>query len=142
MISHGFTAHLRRIDSTDVYVSVSVALSYDADTDPFAVQAVFGVSDGEDRVWHFSWELLSVGAFSLVPVGQGDVKFRYIPDHSMVLMCLRTNKQGPNEATHADIALPADRVHRFLAATRDVATSAPEGCDALVDEFLKELFEA
>jgi hypothetical protein len=144
MITHEFAARIKRVNSTDVDTPVNVTLSYDAGTDPFAVQAIFQVSEEEDRVWHFSRELLRIGARSLVPYGKGDVKFRYFPLHSAILMCLRTAgyRVRPGEASHADIALPADEVGTFLEMTNEAAQVTPEECDALVDEFLKELFEA
>lgn len=140
MITREFVARLKRVDSTDVDIPVNVTLSYDAGTDPFAVQAIFQVSQEEDRVWHFSRELLERGARALTPYGKGDVKFRHFPLHGAVLMCLRTNKQGPDAATHADIALPHDEVVGFLADTHEVAKVTEQECDALVDVFLKEVF--
>lgn len=142
MITRQFTAHLKRVDSTDVDVPVTVTLSYDAGTDPYAVQAVFQVSDEEDRVWHFSRELLAAGAFSQIPLGRGDVKFRYYPTYDMVLMCLRTRGVGADEPTHADIALPHSDVRRFLGDTQELFDEAADDCSALVDVFLKEVFGA
>lgn len=142
MITHELTARLKRVDDKDVDQPVATTLAYDAGTDPFAVQAIFKVSDTEDRVWHFSRELLAVGARSVTPYGSGDVKFRFFPSRGVVLMCLRTNRQGPSEATHADIALLASDVGAFLDATAEAAEVTNEECDALVDLFLKELFEA
>lgn len=144
MITHEFVARLKRVNSTDVDAPVNVTLSYDAGTDPFAVQAIFQVSEEEDRVWHFSRELLRVGAKSLIPYGKGDVRFRIFPAYNVILMCLRTAGYGvqPGEASHADIALPADDVEIFLEATSAAAQVTEQECDALVDEFLKELFEA
>lgn len=140
MITREFVARLKRVDRTDVDIPVNVTLSYDAGTDPFAVQAIFQVSQEEDRVWHFSRELLERGARALAPCGKGDVRFRRLPHRDVVLMCLRTNKQGPEEATHADIALPHDEVVGFLADTHEVAQVTEQECDALVDVFLKEVF--
>lgn len=138
MITHKFTAYLKRVEDVDVDVPVPVTLAYDTATDPFAVQAIFEISDDEDRVWHFGHELLRIGAYSLTPYGRGDVKFRWFPAQAAVLMCLRTN----DTPSHAHIALPADEVRTFLEATREIARVTPEECDAMVDEFLKELFEA
>lgn len=141
MIIREFEARLKRVDSTDVDVPVKTTLSYDAGTDPYAVQAIFEVGEGEDRVWHFSRELMSAGAYSYIPLGHGDVKFRYFPTHGVLLMCLRTNAQG-NDPTHADIALPHDEVIGFLQDTQELFKEAADDCSALVDEFLKEMFEA
>lgn len=142
MITHEFVARIKRAQFQEVDQPVNVTLSYDAGTDPFAVQAIFQVSEDENRVWHFSRELLRVGARSLTPYGYGDVKFRWFPAHGTILMCLRTRGMGVDEPTHADIALPAAEVGIFLEATNEAAQVTAEECDALVDEFLKELFEA
>lgn len=142
MISSQFEARVKRIDSTDTDVPVQVTLTYDAGTDPFAVQAIFEIPGEDDRVWHFSRELLARGSRSLTPYGKGDVKFRHFPLQGALLMCLRTGGQGPNEASHADIALPQAEVVQFLKDTHEVAQVTEQECDALVDVFLKELFEA
>lgn len=143
MITREFKARVKRVDFRDVDLEIDVTLSYDAGTDPFAVQAIFTAEDwDEDRVWHFSRELLERGARALTPYGKGDVKFRYFPLHGALLMCLRTGGQGPNETAHADIALPHDEVVGFLADTHEVAQVTEQECGALVDVFLKELFEA
>ena len=142
MITREFEARIKRVGSADVDVPVKVTLSYDAGTDPYAVQAIFEVSEEEDRVWHFSRELLAAGAFSQIPLGQGDVKFRYFPMHAVLLMCLRTRGMGVDEPGHADIALPLAEVIGFLGDTQKLFNEASSDCSALVDEFLKELFEA
>jgi len=142
MITREFEARLRRVYAEGVDVPVKVTLSYDAGADPYAVQAVFEVGEDEDRVWHFSRELLSAGAYSLIPLGQGDVRFRYFPTHGVLLMCLRARGMGVDEPTHADIALPHAEVVGFLGDTQALFKESVEDCSALVDEFLKELFEA
>lgn len=137
MISTQFGAWIKRVDSTDVDIEIQVTLSYDAGTDPYAVQAVFEIPGGEDRVWFFSRELLREGSHSMAPYGKGDVKFRLFPLDDLLLMCLR-NPDG-----HADIALPYDEVERFLRDTSGAAAGVTEQeCDSLVDVFLKELFKA
>lgn len=143
MITQEFTARLKRVNAQDVDLPVPVTLSYDWANDPFAVQAIFKVSQDQETVWHFSRELLRVGARSLTPYGYGDVKFRWFPSHGIVLMCLRTNvsqAQAEDTASHADVALPWDEVGVFLEATAEQAQQ--QDCGALVDDFLKELFEA
>lgn len=142
MITREFVARLKRVDATDVDVPVNTTFSYDAGTDPYAVQAIFQVGEDEERVWHFSRELLSAGAYSMIPLGHGDVKFRYFPGPAAVLMCLRTKGMGVDEPTHADIALPVQEVVGFLNDTQELYKEASHDCSALVDDFLKELFEA
>ena len=142
MITRQFEARIKRVDSTDVDTPVNVTLSYDAGTDPFAVQAIFEIPGAEDRVWHFSRELLAKGYHSLTPYGKGDVKFRYFAAVGMILMCLRTGGHGADEPSHADVALPYDEIHQFLLDTHEVAQVTEQECDSLVDEFLKELFDA
>lgn len=140
MITRQFEARVKRVDSTDVDAPINVTLSYDWANDPFAVQAIFEIPGEDDRVWHFSRDLLLFGARSLTPYGKGDVKFRYFALHGVVLMCLRTGGQGPGEASHADIALPYEEILQFLEETDEQA--GQQDCGALVDDFLKELFEA
>ena len=150
MITREFNAAVKRVDNKDVHIPITCTLSYDAGTDPYAVQAILQVSQEEDRVWHFSRELLggltqdAGGLFAGVGVddtagwwhGQGDVKFRYLASYNMVLMCLRS-PEG-----HADIALPAAEVWGFLEDTEAAANITEANCTALVNEFLKELFDA
>lgn len=142
MIITQFEARIKRVDSTDVDTPVQVTLSYDAGTDPFAVQAIFEIEGQEDRVWLFSRELLQFGARSLTPYGKGDVKFRYFPLDGAVLMCLRTDGQGPDEVSHADVVLPQSGVLQFLEDSAEAAKVTEQECGALVDDFLNELFEA
>lgn len=136
MITKEFEARIKRVGSTDVSVGIGVTLTYDADIDPFAVEAVFSAPDEPSITWYFSRDLLLMGSVSLVPYGSGDVKFRLFPDQGIVMVCLRS-PEG-----HADVALPKREIEGFLEATIDEAVAAPEACTALVDEFLKELFEA
>ena len=136
MITREFNAAVKRVDNKDVHIPITCTLSYDAGTDPYAVQAILQVSQEEDRVWHFSRELLAEGVRSRAPHGQGDVKFRYLASYNMVLMCLRSPKG------HVDIALPAAEVWEFLEDTEAAANITEANCTALVNEFLKELFDA
>jgi len=136
MISHKFTAHIARVGNVNTRIPVQTTFLYDAGTDPFAVQAVFEVDEEEDRVWYFSRELLEAGSKVFAPTGSGDVRFRYFIAQDIVMLCLRS-PEG-----HADISLPAADVREFLDATSEAARVTDEECDALVDEFLKEVFEA
>lgn len=143
MITREFAARIKRVGRTDVDVPVNVTLSYDWANDPFAVQAIFQVSQEEDRVWHFSRELLERGARALTPYGKGDVKFRHFPQRGAVLMCLRSGGHGPGEPTHADVALPEQEVAEFLNDTKEQADQEDSKfVGDQVDVFLKELFEA
>lgn len=136
MIIREFEGAVKRAGNKDVHIPVHVTLSYDAGTDPFAVQAIFSPDGEEDCVWHFSRELLAKGSYSVAPYGIGDVKFRHLPTHGMILICLRS------PGGHADVALPFDEVRQFLADTAPAARVTDQECTALVDEFLKEVFEA
>lgn len=138
MISTQFTGYVKRIGNEDANVAVQVTLSYDAGTDPLAVQVIFEIPDEDDRVWHLGRDLLLEGSVSPVPVGEGDVKFRYFgPMTGCLMMCLKS-PEG-----HADIALPQQEVAKFLDDTKELADQAGgEELDSLVDLFLKEVFEA
>lgn len=139
MITKEFQARIKRVGSTDVDAVVSVTLSYDADTDPFAVEAVFstpGEGDSTDVTWYFSRDLLSQGSRSLVPCGSGDVKFRLFPEQEVIMVCLRS------PGGHADVALPEQEIVDFLSETAGDAQVPDQRVDSLVDEFLKEVFEA
>lgn len=134
MITREFLAVVKRAGGEDVDIPITCTLSYDAGTDPFAVQAIFEVGEGEDRVWHFSRELLEKGSRSVAPFGEGDVKLRYLPIHGMVMVCLKS-PEG-----HADVALPAAEVREFLEDTHKIARSVTQReCDSLIDEFLREV---
>jgi len=138
MITRQFEARIRRVEQTDVDIPVQVVLSYDAGTDPYAVEATF-VGQGnlyeEDRVWTFGRELLAVGAFSPVPLGRGDVRFRCYPDahDPVMLMCMRA------PGGHADITFPHGEVIEFLKDTQLLFKEAIEDCTPAVDQFLKEV---
>lgn len=136
MISRKFIAYVKKIGGADTNVPVQVTLSYDADTDPYAVQAIFETDDG-DVVWHFGRDLLKQGVDSPEQVGEGDVKFRYFgPATGMLAMCLR----GPDG--HCDIALPHQKVVQFVYDTQIVAEQARgEDVESMVDEFLKEVLD-
>lgn len=136
MITKEFQARIKRVGSTDVDAVVSVTLSYDADIDPFAVEAAFSAPDEADVTWYFSRDLLSQGSRSLVPCGSGDVKFRLFPDQGTVMVCLRS------PGGHADVALPEQEIVDFLSETAGDAQVPDQRVDSLVDEFLKEVFEA
>lgn len=139
MITHRFEARVRRVGSTDVDIPVDITLAYDADADPYAVQAVFEIPDEEDRVWYFGRELLVAGMYSRVPFGRGDVKFRYFETPGVLMLCLKSGGHGPEEPTHADIALPHAEVRRFVDDTWKSFKGSAGNCTALVDEFLKEV---
>lgn len=132
MITREFEARIKRNAGQDVDVPVQVTLSYDAEVNPYAVQAVFDVGDGDDRVWLFGRELLTAGAISYVPLGRGDVKFRYFPQADALLMCVKS----PDG--HADVALPHGEIVASLRDTQELFDEASEDCTALIDGFLKE----
>jgi Streptomyces sporulation and cell division protein, SsgA. len=134
MINRTFTAHVRVAQNADVNEPVEVTLSYDGGADPYAVKAAFVITLEEVRIWDFSRELLVNGAHSLIPYGHGDVKFRRFSDEDIVMMCMRSNEG------HADVALPLEDVLAFLEDTEEPYAASQE-CDALLDDFLKELFE-
>ncbi len=136
MITRKFNALLRVAGGVRFTTppSVPTTLSYDAGTDPYAVQAVFDVGEGEERVWLFSLELLSAGAWARIPVGRGDVKFRHIPAEGAVVLCLQSDEG------HCDLELPHPEVTAFLAAAEPLFTEATKDCSALIDGFLREVF--
>lgn len=141
MITREFEAHLRRIQGVDTRIGVQVTLVYDPEDDPYAVKAIFCTGEPDDQVWHFGWELLRAGAYSSVPLGQGDVKFQYSQDEGAVIMCLQGS--DPHGASaHADLTLPIDEVTEFLQDTSAPFAESAGNSEAAVDEFLKELFEA
>lgn len=136
MITKEFQARIKRIGSTDVDVEVRVTLVHDANIDPFAVEAAFSAPDEADVTWYFSRDLLLRGSESLAPYGKGDVKFRLLPDQGTVMVCLRS------PGGHADVALPEQEIVDFLSETAGDAQVPDQRVDSLVDEFLKEVFEA
>lgn len=136
MITRQFNAVVKRVGQTDVSLPVQVRLSYNSIADPLVVRASFHAPGEEPVEWDFARDLLSAGSRSLTPYGAGDVRFRLYPAYRVILMCLRS-PEG-----HCDIALPAWEVHAFLDATRESFVAAEKDCVSLVDDFLKELFEA
>jgi hypothetical protein len=136
MITREFEASVKRFGHEDVDVPVHVTLAYHAGVDPFAVEVIFEIEGDEDRIWTIGRDLMESGWNSMTPYGEGDVRFRYFPDRSAVLMCLRSHEG------HADIALPAQEVSRFLDETSGAARVTEQERTSLVDEFLKEVFEA
>lgn len=137
MITREFQGHVKRVGNQDVHAPVKITLSYDTDTDPLAVQAIFEVPGEDDRVWHFSRELLMGGLNSYTPFGQGDVKFRYFgPSQGVLMMCLKSPE------AHADIAMPHGEVAAFLEETVDAALHGIEAIDHLIDEAIEEILSS
>jgi hypothetical protein len=89
-----------------------------------------------ERIWVFGRELLQQGCASLEVFGSGDIRLRHFPLQGVVMMCLK-NANG-----HADIQLPHAEVEAFLGSTVDDALHGTEAVGGLVDDFLKEMFEA
>jgi hypothetical protein len=136
MIDREFEGRIRRSEGRVVDVPIRVTLSYDADTNPFAVEGLFEIPGVGERIWVFGRELLQQGCISLTPFGGGDIKFRRFPLQGVVVMCLK------NSGGHADIELPSFEVEAFLGSTVDAALHGTAAVGGLVDDFLKEMFEA
>lgn len=136
MISRTFEGLVSRSMGQVINVVVSIELAWDPETSPLAVTMIVSVPDENEVAWTFSRDLLAMGAKSLSPVGQGDVRFRLDGFHANLIVCLR------NETGHADILLPRGEVEAFLDETLGHSKFGEECVGELVDDFLKELFEA
>lgn len=134
MITRKFLGKVCRTNGETVNVLVKVALEYDEENDPLAVSMIISVPDEGDVTWSFALELLEQGSKSLGAVGSGDVGLRM--SGSTLIACLK------NRSGHADLLLPLadvrDFVHQALMVDQDIELL----CEALVDDFLEELFEA
>lgn len=133
MISHEFLGLVLVSGITPCHVPVGVTLSYDAEEDPLAVQMICSSPDRDDVVWRFARELLTAGADSPVEVGEGDVRVRRTSEY-YVRICLRTPPEG-----HADLGLPHREVADFLEETSELASTAEEHFDGLIDGLIGTL---
>lgn len=122
---------LSRVESA---FQVQMTLRYDT-ADPFAVQAVFGNTDGDDVPWVFARELLMVGLDR--PAGEGDV--RAWPcregDGDAVRIAL-TSPDG-----HAVLELRAGELRSFLDLTFRLCPwgdeSRPLDLDGMLEDLLR-----
>jgi len=114
-------------------------LTYDPDTNPFAVTMHFTTPGDPDGVsWHFDRELLrkAVREPSDRPVGEGDIRMRADAENSRLIVCLK-NPEG-----HADVGFPLDVVTRFVT---EVEWSVPSPsapvtvAGAAVDKLIEEI---
>lgn len=135
MTTRDFTATIMKVAGQEVRIPIGVTLVYDADVDPFAVLAIFKVSGEEDKVWHIGRDLLAAGSRSPITHGKGDVKLRYFYMQDIVMMCLR-GADG-----HADVAFKPDDLWSFIDDTAEESKAAGD-CTAMIDDFLREVFEA
>ena len=136
MITRKFKATVLKTGDTFVSIPVQVELAYDEENDPFAVQMILSAKNEEDVVWYVGRELMLAGISSPVPIGVGDVKFRFSGTANglnSLYVCLST-KEG-----HADIGFPHDEVVAFLNDTTDAALEAIGHLDALIDEELEDM---
>jgi len=134
MVSHKFMGIVKQTGETNVNVPVNIELVFDGETDPFAVQLIISVPGEEAVVWHFSRNLLNSGASSYLPVGYGDVKFRFQGDE--LLMCLK------NQTGHADIALPQAQVLEFLEDTFEEVEVGEEDAACHIDDLIEEILRS
>lgn len=134
MISVTIPATVLHTGGRVVNRSIEVTLTYDVDTDPYAVQAIFQAVAEEDVVWVFSRELLNRGINSEGPVGAGDVKFRYLGViDGGLLMCLS------NPDSHCDVRFDRDEVDDFLLDTLRVCPVGGEQIGTEVDDLIEEI---
>jgi sporulation and cell division protein SsgA len=132
MITTKFVGVVGKSNDTPCEVPINVALTYDVDVDPFAVQMVLTAEGGpEEVVWFFAHDLLAQGVDSRTVVGDGDVRFRR-KDLATVIVCLR------NATGHADILLPAKHVQRFLKLSAEQAPGSAF-IESELDEFIEEI---
>jgi hypothetical protein len=132
MITAVFPAIVLKSGSERVSIPVEITLTYDHDTDPFAVQMIISADGEGDVVWHFDRELLLRAISSYDTTGQGDVKFRFVLPNQL-LLCLR------NPTGHADLGLPRARVAAFLQEVFAAVPTGTESCEVHVDELIKEI---
>ena len=125
-----------KVGSQSVDMPVEVEFAFDEENDPLAIQMIFSIEGEEEVCWVAGRELVMRGTCSLAPYGQGDVRFRAEPRNNLVLVCLN-NPHG-----HADIGLARDELIAFLSETQFACKLGDEPLDELVDQELKEMFEA
>jgi hypothetical protein len=96
--------------SQDSSVPVWMTLRYES-ADPYAVRAVFRISDEETVEWVFARELLAEGLHQ--PAGEGDVHVRPVPAPARSTM--RITLASPTGTAHLEA--PARQVASFLQRT-------------------------
>ena len=137
MINKEFKGWIKKSDGRELNVEIGVELVYDAEYDPYAVQLILSQDGDEDVVWTVGRDLMVQGVNSYIPVGKGDVRFRYLGVlHGQLLMCLRT------QVAHADISLPQPPVVDFLNETLAAVPQGQEQAEAQLDEALAEILSS
>lgn len=137
MIIRKFEARVKKTMGQVVDVPIQIELAYDEENDPLSVQMILTAPDEEDVVWLFSRDLLHRGVNAFTPVGDGDIRFRYLGAiYAQTMVCLR------NATGHADITLPHKEVAAFVESTIAAVPMGGEELDGHIDELLEEIFNS
>lgn len=111
--------------------SLPVVMHYDV-TDPFAVRLEFNTGAGQQVVWVFGRELMTLGL--LAPVGEGDVRVWPSPADGCVLIAL-SSPEG-----EAVVEAEMSALEDFLGRSYAVCPPGAEAAHLDVDAALRSLF--
>jgi hypothetical protein len=132
-VTRGLTLHV--IGPDDIGLPVRVLLCYDA-VDPYAVEAIFQDSRGEDLIWIFARELIKLGMGAAT--GEGDVRVWPARGAGHEVVCIGLKSPDGQAVLRAQ----AHDVFGFLASTYALCPEGSESDHLDIEGGLSDLLKA